>query len=215
MRTRLVGHRVAPRNKRFDRLSTAKVRIISFKEIIMKNAFVRNPLSAITLAALALPALVQADCIPTAPVGYSVPFRMVSLESFGGGSNPVASYADGGLTYTAHDDFFRGTTLAGTKNQQLFSDRTYCRGTFLECDESQYRQPFDVEQAGEISISISDGENIIVFPAKGEQISVTFNSKDTYTGTCDSTSGELYLSTSEHMYVITFGTPVAPPPKPK
>jgi hypothetical protein len=189
------------------------------KEITVKNSFVRNPLSVITLAALTLPVLGHADCVPTAPVGYSVPFHMVSLESFSGGSNPPASYSDGVLTYTAHSDFlFHGTTLASTNNQRLFSNRTYCRGKFLECDIPQYIQPFDIDQAGNIGVSISDGAFIDVFPSRGDELVVTFNGKNSYTGTCDATSGELYMADSDHMYVIAFGTPtppVPPPPQPK
>jgi hypothetical protein len=72
----------------------------------VRNSFVRNPLSVFTLAALTLPALGHADCVPTAPVGYSVPFHMVSLESFRGSSNAPASYSDGQLTYMAPSEFF-------------------------------------------------------------------------------------------------------------
>jgi hypothetical protein len=182
----------------------------------MKHHFALKPLAAITLAALVSPAMVQADCIPTAPVGYTVPFRMVSLENFRGGSNPTATYVDGGLQYTAHETLlFRGTTLSGADNQQLFSTRTYCRGTSLDCNSGAFQQPFDIDQAGSLSVSISDGENLLGFPPSGgTQISVTFNNKQFYSGVCDATSDNLYFSAGDNMYVMTFGTPVPPSPKP-
>jgi hypothetical protein len=183
----------------------------------MKSAFVRNPLSAITLAALTSPALVHADCIPTAPVGYSVPFKLTSLQNFRGTNSPTATYVDGALAFTSHNDLFRGTTLSGKDNQQLFSDRTYGR----ECGSGKIRlcsleQPFDIEQAGTLSVSISDGENLAVpvFPSKGVEILVTFNNKKFYAGTCDSASEALYFSDDDTMYVMTFGTPAAPPRSP-
>jgi hypothetical protein len=185
----------------------------------MKIASFRKPLSAITLAALSLPAFVHADCVPTAPVGYTVPFLLVSLQNFRGNSSPTATYVDGGLSFTAHNDYFRGTTLSSKDNQELYSDRTYCResssgGGIHLC--SIY-QPFDIDQAGKLSVSISDGENLAVpvFPPRGEQILVTFNNKEFYTGTCDPTSEELYFSSGETMYVMTFGTPAAPPRPPQ
>jgi hypothetical protein len=183
----------------------------------MKKSFVRNPLSVMTLAALTLPLLAHADCVPTAPVGYSVPFRMVSLETFKGSTEAPASYSDGELTYAAPSPLFRGTVLGSTKNQQLFSNRTYCRGKFLDCSLPEYIQPFDIDQAGQIGVSISDGGFIDVFPPRGDEIIVTLN-KTTYTGTCDATAGELYVADSDHMYLITFGTPTPPvpiPPQPK
>ena len=180
----------------------------------MRNSFVRNPLSVFTLAALTLPVLGHADCVPTAPVGYSVPFHMVSLESFRGSSGAPASYSDGQLTYMAPSEFFRGTIVASTNNQQLFSNRTYCRGKFLDCSLPEYIQPFDIDQPGKIGVSVSDGAFIDVFPPRGDELVVSFNGKDSYSGTCDSTSGELYVAESDHMYVITFGTPTPPAPPP-
>jgi hypothetical protein len=184
----------------------------------MSLVSLRKPLTALALAALGLPALVQADCVPTAPVGYSVPFRLVSLENLRGNSTLPASYVDGVLGYTAHNEFFRGTTLSSTDNQQLLSNRTYCRqssggsGIHL-CDDYQ---PFDVDQAGSENVSISDGENLLVpvISGGGDKITVTLN-KGSYTATCDATSEELYFSTSDGMYVIAFGTPQAPLPQPK
>jgi hypothetical protein len=179
----------------------------------VKNSFVRNPLSVITLVALTLPGLGHADCVPTAPVGYSVPFRMVSLESFSRSSNPPASYSDGELTYMAPSKFLGGTVLTSTNNKQLFSDRTYCRGKFLDCSSPEYIQPFDIDQAGKLGISVSDGGFIDVFPPRADELVVTFNGKDSYSGTCDATAGELYVADSDHMYVITFGTPAPPAAK--
>jgi hypothetical protein len=200
---------------RIYRLSNPQKLVSSYKEINVKMPCVHKPLSAFILAALTSPAMVHADCIPTAPVGYTVPFRMVSLENFRAGSNPIATYADGGLKYTAHETIlFRGTTLSGTDNQQLFNTRTYCRGTFLECSNVQFQQPFDIDQSGSLSLSISDGENLLEFPPSGAQILVTFNNKQFYNGTCDATSGNLYFSGGDYTYVVTFGTPAPPPPKP-
>jgi len=210
MRTCLVGHRRPTNTAIGDPTASCQLS----KETTVRNSFVRNPLSVITLAALTLPVLGHADCVPTAPVGYSVPFHMVSLESFSGSSNPSASYSDGQLTYMAHSELFRGTIVASTNSQQLFSNRTYCRGKFLDCSLPQYIQPFDIDQAGKISVSVSDGAFIDVFPPRGDELVVSFDGKDSYSGTCNSTSGELYVADSDHMYVITFGTPTPPPPPP-
>ncbi len=99
--------------------------------------------------------------------------------------------------------------------------RTCLAGLCIASRKTQFQQPFNIDKADNLGISLSDGENLLVYPPAGEQISVTFtleswgNAKETYSGNCNATSGELYLTTSEHMYVITFGTPVAPLPPPK
>ncbi|MGI8992582.1 MAG: hypothetical protein ACR2I2_23745 [Bryobacteraceae bacterium] len=91
----------------------------------MKNTLVRITLSLFTLFGLSGPGLLRADCVPTAPVGYTVPFSMVTLKNFSSGGSQYASYTTGSLTYTSHSRFFVGTTLSSTGSQQLFSDRTF------------------------------------------------------------------------------------------
>jgi hypothetical protein len=92
--------------------------------------------------------------------------------------------------------------------------KTYCRGKFLECSVPQYIQPFDIDQAGK-NRHFRIGRGFIdVFPPRADELLVTFNGKSNYTGTCDATSGELYVADSNHMYVITFGTPTPPAPPP-
>jgi hypothetical protein len=192
--------------------------LLRSKEIIMKGISFSKPLSAIILSALGLPALVQADCVPSAPVGYTVPFKLVSLENYRSTSDPDATYVDGGLTVTAHSELFRGTTLSSADNQRLFSDRTYCRdsGSGKGIHLCGLYQPFDADQAGTLSVSITDGESLLpVFPPKGHELTVTLHDKDSYSATCDSASEALYFSDGSTMYVMTFGTPVAPLPQPK
>jgi hypothetical protein len=198
----------------------------------MKNTFVRKPFPLVTLLGLTLPALGDADCIPTAPVSWDVPFEMVSLKSFSSGGNSCvktgtlepqwcawASYASGTLQYTPHSLLFRGTTVATSPNKgipQLFSNRTFdihCTsspGGFSTCEQ----QPFNIDNADQLGISIFDGYDIR-FP-RPASIGVTFtleswgNGQIDLTGTCDPTSGELYLTSNTGMYVMTFGTPYNP-----
>jgi hypothetical protein len=169
-------------------------------------------LSLFTLFGVAMPSLLGAECIPTAPVGYTVPFSMVTLKNFSSGGSQYASYTTGRLNYTSHSYFFAGTTLSSTGNQQLFSDRTFpidC-GTFF-CSQ----QPFNLNNADQLGVSISDG-SVLTFPVKPASISVTFtleswgNGKISSTATCDATSGELYITSPTTMYVMTFGTPEPP-----
>ena len=178
----------------------------------MKKTLVRIPLSLLTLFGLVTPSLVHADCVPTAPVGYTVPFSMVSLKNFSSGGSQYASYTTGSLVYTAHSPFFSGTTLSSSGNQSLFSDRTFridCGGLFC------LNQPFNIQAPDKLGLAISDG-TLLTFPVKPASISVTFtleswgNVRSTSTATCDATSGELYVSTATGMDVITLGTPQPP-----
>ena len=178
----------------------------------MKNRLFRIPLSLLTLLGMTMPALLRADCIPTAPVNYTVPFTLVSLKNFSSGGSQYASYTTGSLTYTTHSIFFSGTTLSGTNAQQLFSDRTFpidCGPLFCS------QQPFNLNAADKLGVSISDGA-LLIFPVKPASISVTFtleswgNGQETFTGTCDATSGELVMTSSQNMYLMTFGTPQPP-----
>ena len=171
----------------------------------------RTLLSLFTLFGVTV-STVFGDCIPTAPVGYTVPFSMVSLKNFSSGGSQYASYTTGSLTYTSHSLFFVGTTLSSTGNQQLFSDRTFpidCGGLFC------LNQPFNLNAADQLGVSISDG-SLLVFPIRPASIEVTFtleswgNAQSTVTGTCDATSGELSMTSSSNMYLMTFGTPQPP-----
>lgn len=172
----------------------------------------KSLISLATILGVALPGLVNANCVPSAPVGYTVPFSLVSLKTFASGGSQYASYTSGRLAYTAHSSFFLGATLSSTNNQQLFSDRTFnvdCGPLF--CGQ----QPFNVNNADRLGVAISDGE-FLIFPTKPATISVTFtleswgNSQATYTGTCDATSGELFITSAQDAYLMTFGTPQPP-----
>jgi hypothetical protein len=177
----------------------------------MKKTLVRIPLSLLTLLGLITPGLLSAACIPSAPVGYTVPFTMVTLKNFSSGGSEYVSYTTGRLTYTSHNYFFSGITLASTGNQQLFSDRTFQ----IHCSPFCENQPFNINNADLLGVSISDG-SILTFPVKPATISVTFtlqswgNGQGTATATCDATSGELYITSSAQMDLMTFGTPEPP-----
>jgi hypothetical protein len=169
-------------------------------------------ISLFTLFGAVVPASWGATCIPPAPVGYTLPFSMVSLKTFASGGSQYASYTTGSLTYTAHNFFFVGTTLSSTNNQQLFSDRTFkidCGPLFCS------NQPFNLNAADKLGVAISDG-SILTFPIQPASISVTFtleswgNAQSTATASCDATSGELYITTPTNMFLITFGTPAPP-----
>jgi hypothetical protein len=172
----------------------------------------KKTLSLFTLLGLVLPSFVHAACVPTAPVGYTVPFKMVTMKNFSSGGSTYASYTTGSLTYTAHSFIFSGTTLSGTNAQQLFSDRTFnidCGPLFCS------QQPFNLNNADKLGVAISDG-SLLTFPVKPATISITFtleswgNGQSTASATCDATSGELYITTSTGMSVLTLGTPVPP-----
>lgn len=178
----------------------------------MKNTIIRIPLTLLTLFSFSATGLLRADCVPTAPVGYTVPFSMVTLKNFSSGGSQYASYTTGSLTYTAHNFFFAGTTLSSSNNQTLFSDRTFkidCGGLFCS------NQPFNLDAADKLGIAISDG-SLLTFPVKPASINVTFtlqswgNGQSTSTATCDAASGELYISTPTQMDIITLGTPQPP-----
>jgi hypothetical protein len=177
----------------------------------MKKTLIRIPLSLFTLFGLTVPGLLRADCVPTAPVGYTVPFSMVSLKNFSSGGSQYASYTTGALTYTAHSVFFLGTTLSSSGNQQLFSDRTL----LLNCSPFCQNQPFSIDNADLLGVAISDG-SFLSFPVRPASISVTFtlqswgNGTETFTAACDATSGELSITSGSGMYLMTFGTPQRP-----
>jgi hypothetical protein len=172
----------------------------------------RMVVSLFALFSVAVPGLFGAECIPTAPVGYTVPFSMVTLKNFSSGGSQYASYTTGHLTYTSHSWLFLGTTLSSTGNQQLFSDRTFkidCGPLFCS------NQPFNINNADQLGVAISDG-SFLTFPVKPASISVTFtleswgNTQSTSTATCDATSGELYITSPSNGYLITLGTPEPP-----
>ena len=170
------------------------------------------PILSLTLFSIALPGLLNADCLPSAPTGYTVPFSLVTLKDFSSSGNQYASWVKGSLTITNTNTlFYSGIMLASSGNQQFFSDRTaaVCAGCFE-------RQPFDIHQTDQLGVSIARGYSVLN-PANNGVIVLTLtlqswgNTKETATATCDPTSGELYYTSSSGSGLITLGTPEAPP----
>lgn len=168
----------------------------------------RTAMSVLMLSTIAVPGLLQADCLPSAPTNYTVPFSLVTLKNFSSGGNQYASWVQSSLTITNTKTlFFSSITLASSGNQQLFSDRTTNCGEF-SC------QPFDINQPDQLGVSISRSYSLNSSTNGVIYVTLTLqswgNAKETFTGTCDATSGELYYTSNTGMGVITFGTPQPP-----
>lgn len=168
----------------------------------------KSVLSLLTLISLAAPSLVRADCVPTAPVGYTVPFTMVAQRTYASsGERGNTGYGTGSMTYTEHLWTFDGTTLASSGNELLFSqDKMPNNGCFL-CT----LQPFYLYDSEALALSVSDGHS---FLATTSAVNVALSSPTlgnlSGVATCDATSGELFFSTSVGVNVISFGAPVPP-----
>lgn len=163
-----------------------------------------------------LPTFLQADCIPSSPSGYTVPFKLVTLKQ-----DHYASYATGTLTISESSGVLDwNTTLSATHVPQLFSERFIpsCPGSSGICLN---QQPFDIYQADQLGVSI---DKATVVGPKGEttSINVTFtleswgNGKESFAASCNASTGELYGTFDSNTFaVISFGTPEAPQPPPK
>jgi hypothetical protein len=143
-----------------------------------------------------LPTLLRADCLPSGPTGDTVPFTLVMLKN-----TRVASYTTGTLTISNSDIPYsvdHSTTLSGTQEPQLFSDRTFCPSSGV-CLTGE--QPFDLSAADKLGVSITEATTLVLGSGIQTSISVTLtleswgNSKTTFTATCNN-AGELY-GTSE------------------
>jgi hypothetical protein len=164
-----------------------------------------------------LPTLLRADCIPSAPTGYTVPFTLVTLKN-----SHVASYATGSLAISDTGggvSLDRSTTLSATHIPQLFSDRTYCPDTGSGLCLTQ--QPFDIFEADQLGVTISEVTSFIIGKGFTTSINATLtleswgNGKISFAGSCANT-GELYGTFDSNTFaVIACGTPVPPsiPPK--
>ena len=169
-------------------------------------------IAVLALTTITAAGLLNADCLPSAPTNYKVPFSLVTLKNFNSGGSQYASWVKGSLTITNVNTFiYSGITLASSGNQQLFSDRTS-----PVCNDCYEAQPFTVFQPDELGVSISRGDSLFA-PANNGKIFLTLtlqswgNAKEQYTATCDATSGELYYTRSTGSGLITFGTPEPPP----
>jgi hypothetical protein len=166
-----------------------------------------------------LPTFLKADCVPSAPTGYTVPFKLVTMKNFTG--TAYASYTAGSLEisdYSGILDF--GTTLSATHLSQLFSGRTapFCPGNSGICLNEQ---PFDIYQADQLGVSVNDS-NVISSKGVTNSINVTLtleswgNGTESFTGTCDAKTGELYGTFDDNTFaVMSFGTPEPPQAPPK
>ncbi|MBV9267028.1 MAG: hypothetical protein JO061_12735 [Acidobacteriaceae bacterium] len=174
----------------------------------MKLNFARISSTLLALLGMTLPAMLRADCLPSAPNGYYVPYSLVTLKNYTSG-NQFASYSTGTLQASSHSvGFFEFVeTLSSTRNQQLFSDRFDTKG----CDGiiCTY-QPFAVDRADQLGVSISR-TTLLGHPGA---INGTFtleswgNATESFTGTCDATTGSLTGTLNGNTFVVvTFGTP--------
>lgn len=178
----------------------------------MKNAFLKLP--ALLIFGMTTTGMLNADCLPTAPSGYTVPFSMATQRNFASG-DPYASYTTGSMTISQSNSwFFSSTTYSSTNNPQLFSDRTAA----IDCSGFACAQPFDINQADQLGVSITRSSSLFIEPGgNNTTITVTLtlqswgNGTLSFPATCDATSGILYgtLGGNTHL-AITLGTPVAP-----
>lgn len=174
---------------------------------------------AVAVVLTQLPTFLQADCVPSGATGDVVPFTLVALKN-----NQIADYATGSLTisntnipYSVDQD----RTLSATHVPQLFSDRTayYDPGCTGICLAGSY-QPFNVFQADQLGVSVSESTTLTLASGLTTSINVTLTleswggGKQSFTGTCAAT-GQLYGTFDSNTFeVITFGTPEPPQPLP-
>ncbi|HTU46566.1 MAG TPA: hypothetical protein VMF91_15980 [Bryobacteraceae bacterium] len=184
----------------------------------MKRLSIYKKISPL-VALMLLPAFLKADCVPSAPTDYTVPFKLVTMKNYTG--TAYASYTTGSLTisdYSGILDF--GTLLSATHLPQLFSGRTapFCPGSSGVCLNEQ---PFDIYQADQLGVSVNDS-NYISLKGVTNTITVTLtleswgNGTQSFTGTCDAKTGELYGTFNDDTFaVMSFGTPEPPQAPPK
>ncbi len=163
---------------------------------LFRMSVIRAAAMMLTLAPVAL----RADCLPSVPNGWYVPFTMSSH-----GINHVVSYTTGTLT----SSFFFGTAyFTSTNNRQLFSDR------FASCGYWCFPyQPFDYSQSDSTGVQIA--QNFFVSPPS-KTVTLTLNSwgggRLSFDGRCDPDTNLLYGSLNrDTMLVMSFRTPYPPP----
>lgn len=187
--------------------------VYAAKDYIPKCSLKRNQKHLLAAAfVMLLPTFLHAECIPSGPIGYVVPFSLVTSKN-----NQHVSYATGSLAISDSSTLFESsTTLSATEIPQLFSDRFVP----LNCHAGELCgspvQPFDINQADHLGVTITETTRSL---PPGTTIQVTFtleswgNGTQSFTGSCDASTGELYGTFDGNTFaVITFGTPQPPPP---
>ena|SRR2546426_8776190 len=159
---------------------------------LVRMSVIRAAAMLLTLTPMAL----HADCLPSVPNGWSIPFTMSSH-----GIHHVVSDTTG--TFTS--SFFFGTAyFTATKNRQLFSDR------LANCGQWCFPyQPFDYAKADSIGVQIA--QNFFMSPPS-KSVTLTLNSwgggRLSFDARCDPDTNLLYGSLNrDTMLVISFGTP--------
>jgi hypothetical protein len=181
------------------------------KSILVKSLYLVTVFGMTTSGVLR-----AAECLPSAPNGWTAPFTMVTLKNYA--TNQYASYVGGSSTVSNTNNFFSySETYSSSGNPQLFSDRTAkvnCGGLFCPS------QPFDINQADQLGVSVTKSSSIIIVPggsgSPSYSATVTLqswgNGRITFPLTCDATTGILYGAIGSDTHVaITTGTPVSPP----
>jgi len=178
---------------------------IGFENLFAGQALRLASRALVVVSALVVvPAATHADCLPSVPNGWQIPFYMSTHDV----TTHAVEYATGTLIDSTH----LLPLLSGDNFPQLFSDR------FVACgpDCLVPTQPFDVGQADHVGLAIT---RTLAFPPKPSTISITLtldtwgHTKYTFVGACDASTNLLYGSfTNNTMAVISFGTPVPTPP---
>ena len=180
---------------------------------LANQKFTRVLLYLLTPAGLMTPNSLRADCVPSAPNGYTVPFTMTTLKNYAMGE-ASATYATGWLTANNSSFIEVGIGWSGTNIPQLFSNRYVQAG----CGLFSCSQPFDISQADKLGVSIFDGYSLFS-PQHAIKVTLTFESQgnaQTFPGACDATTGELYGAGGGNTFVtIAFGAPQPPPTSPR
>jgi hypothetical protein len=147
-----------------------------------------------------------ADCLPSTPDGWRVPFTMMTLSNYA--TNPYASYVNDSFSASRHDSLmYHSETFASQSSQRLLSnqcetwDRTVCV------------QPFYINRSDYVTVSVTKNWSALINPIPTYSATLTLGAvgaaKITFPLTCDATTGILYGSTGGDTHVaITTGTPV-------
>ncbi len=154
----------------------------------------RSAVRAVAVISIAatLAGNVKADCVPTAPGGYHVPFTMSAHRNDG-----LVSYTTGDLSPSAS---WFGLQLSGD-GAALFSDRTYLTGTGWYARPA----PFNPAETDGIQLSIV---KTLISPIV-IRVTLTDGSwKGSFVAQCDSATNLLYGSLDNNtMVAISFGAP--------
>jgi hypothetical protein len=157
------------------------------------NSFALRMLAIIPVLASA-PAI-NADCLPSVPGGWEVPYTMTVHSNRG-----LVGYTKGTLSTS----YSWGTrSFQGYNAPQLFSDR------FVPPPPGSFgSQPFDVNQADHNDLRIS--ESILIGPPAINIVLTIhpWNATYTFQGSCDASTNLLYGNVNHDTFVVvSFGTP--------